>query len=170
MTATPGLTWLNGLAPEDAERELRTCCASRAWAGKVAAGRPYDTLSAAAHAADTALDDLGWADLEEALAAHPRIGDRAGGTDREAAWSRGEQSAASRAASQTLKDVAEGNRAYEDRFGHVFLICATGLAAEEILANLRARLGNDEATERGVVHAELRKITHLRLRKLVTIP
>ncbi|RZS36352.1 2-oxo-4-hydroxy-4-carboxy-5-ureidoimidazoline decarboxylase [Herbihabitans rhizosphaerae] len=167
MTEGPGLTWLNGLAADDADAELRTCCASRAWAGKVAAGRPYADRSALADAADGALDDLGWADVTEALAAHPRIGERAGGADRESAWSRGEQSAASHAAESTVDALTEGNRQYEERFGHVFLICATGRGAEEILVELRSRLGNDPDTERRVVHDELRKITHLRLGKLL---
>lgn len=68
---------------------------------------------------------------------------------------------------EVLEELAEGNHAYEERFGHVYLVCATGLSAEEMLARLRGRLGNDEETERDVVRAELAKITRLRLTKLL---
>ncbi|MDP3893302.1 2-oxo-4-hydroxy-4-carboxy-5-ureidoimidazoline decarboxylase, partial [Nocardioides sp.] len=106
------------------------------------------------------------ADIDRALAAHPRIGERAAGSGTEAAWSRGEQAAVSRD-SETDRQLAEGNRAYEERFGRVFLICASGLSAEEILAALRTRLGHDEATEQAVVADELRKIALLRLGKVM---
>ena len=112
-------------------------------------------------------DSLGWTDVLEALDAHPRIGERASGADREASWSRGEQAAASRAATSVTDALVEANREYEQLFGHVFLICATGRSAEAILTNLRARLGNAPADERLVVLVELRKITHLRLHKLL---
>ena len=98
------------------------------------------------------------------LAAHPRIGDRPRGADRESAWSRGEQSGvgdADRAA------FAEGNVAYEERFGHVFLIRAAGRSPEEMLAELRRRLGNDEAAERAEVTEQLAQITGLRVKGLV---
>lgn len=153
----------NALSRAEAEAELRTCCASRRWAATVAAGRPYDSVEELCAAAGTAVRDLEWPDVEEALAAHPRIGDRPRGAGRESAWSRGEQSGvgdADRAA------FAEGNVAYEERFGHVFLICASGRGAEEMLAELRERMGNEPAAERSVVHGELVKITDLRLRKL----
>jgi 2-oxo-4-hydroxy-4-carboxy-5-ureidoimidazoline decarboxylase len=159
-----GAVRFNALTRAEAEAELRTCCASRRWAATVAAGRPYDSAEELFAAAGKAVRDLDWPDVEEALAAHPRIGDRPRGADRESAWSRGEQSGvgdADRAA------FAEGNVAYEERFGHVFLICASGRGAGEMLTELRERLGNDPGTERSVVHGELVKITELRLRKLL---
>jgi 2-oxo-4-hydroxy-4-carboxy-5-ureidoimidazoline decarboxylase len=153
----------NALSRAEAEAELLACCASRRWAADVAAGRPYGSADDLFAAAGKAVRDLDWPDVEEAMAAHPRIGDRVHATGRETEWSRGEQSgvgAAGRAA------FAEGNAAYEERFGHVFLICASGRGAGEMLAELRERMANDHGTERGVVHGELVKITELRLRKL----
>ena len=157
----------NALSRAEAEEELLACCASRRWAAAVAAGRPYgsdEDLSSPRRAPRCA--HLDWPDVEEALSAHPRIGDRPAGSGRESAWSRDEQSGvgdADRAA------FAAGNAAYEERFGHVFLICASGRGAGEMLAELRERLANDPVTERAVVHGELVKITELRLRKLFTV-
>lgn len=144
------------------EGDLRACCASRTWIAAMR-GRDVAELRAASAAA---LDGLDWADVEEALAAHPRIGDRVRGDDRESAWSRGEQSGMDAAAAGLRDALIAGNRAYEERFGHVFLICATGLSAAELLAALRERLGNDPETERAVVRAELARIVDLRLAKL----
>jgi 2-oxo-4-hydroxy-4-carboxy-5-ureidoimidazoline decarboxylase len=103
---------------------------------------------------------LSWDDVLIALNAHPRIGERPAGDSREAAWSRREQSAV------TADDaIREANRAYEEKFGHVFLIFASGRSQEEILAAAKQRLGNDEQTEREVVKEELRKIALLRLER-----
>jgi 2-oxo-4-hydroxy-4-carboxy-5-ureidoimidazoline decarboxylase len=161
---TSGLTWFNALPPADAERQLRACCASAEWAAQVAARRPYKDEAALNAAADAAFDGL---DLDEPLAAHPRIGDRPEGSGRAAAWSRGEQAGVGEDARSALR---EGNLAYEKRFGRVFLICATGLSAREMLENLERRLGHDDATEHRTVRGELLKITHLRLAKLLEHP
>jgi 2-oxo-4-hydroxy-4-carboxy-5-ureidoimidazoline decarboxylase len=161
---------LNVLPVADAEAELLTCCASRRWAAEVARGRPYGGPPALRDAAALALDGLEWADLEEALAAHPRIGERAAGQGREASWSRGEQSGADAANARVKAALAEGNRRYEEHFGHVFLICATGLGAAEMLAALQRRLGNAPEAERDVVREELGKIMQLRLARLVEAP
>lgn len=147
--------------------DLLACCASRRWAEQVAARRPFDDLDDLLAASADALAALDWADVLEALAAHPRIGDRAAGADREAGWSRQEQSAAATADERIKADLVEGNRVYEDRFDHVFLICATGLPAEAVLAALRHRLSNSDQEERKVVREELAKIVELRLGKLV---
>ncbi|NUS08957.1 MAG: 2-oxo-4-hydroxy-4-carboxy-5-ureidoimidazoline decarboxylase, partial [Nonomuraea sp.] len=117
-----------------------------------------------ADAAEAAVRALEWPDVLEALSAHPRIGERAAGEGRESRWSRQEQSGVP---DDLRAALAAGNRAYEQRFGHVYLVCATGLSGSELLARLRARLGNDEETERGVVRDELAKITRLRLGKLM---
>jgi 2-oxo-4-hydroxy-4-carboxy-5-ureidoimidazoline decarboxylase len=108
---------------------------------------------------------LSWDDILQALAAHPRIGERAAGAGREAAWSRAEQAGAGAATIETQEDLVVGNVAYEERFGYVFLICATGLSAEAMLFALRERLGNDPDSEREVVRVELNKIVDLRLGK-----
>ncbi|MFI6522909.1 2-oxo-4-hydroxy-4-carboxy-5-ureidoimidazoline decarboxylase [Spirillospora sp. NPDC050679] len=168
VTTGRGIAWLNALPPAEAESELLTCCASRRWAAAVAAGRPYGDADGLLAAATRHLDGLGWADVEEALNAHPRIGERAAGQDRESAWSRGEQAGVDDAEAATRRALADGNRAYEERFGHVFLICATGLGAERMLAALRERLDHDAEAERPVVRAELAKIVAIRLDKLLT--
>jgi 2-oxo-4-hydroxy-4-carboxy-5-ureidoimidazoline decarboxylase len=150
---------------EPGSEELAACCASRRWVA-VLAGRSYADLGELRAASKRALDDLEWADVEEALAAHPRIGERARGGTREAGWSRAEQSGADGAARRVRDALIAGNQAYEERFGHVFLICASGLSAEEMLGELRSRLGNDATAERAVVREELTKIVDLRLVKL----
>jgi 2-oxo-4-hydroxy-4-carboxy-5-ureidoimidazoline decarboxylase len=93
---------------------------------------------------------------------HPRIGDPAA-----AGWSRAEQAGAAAAAADVAAGLAAGNQAYQEKFGHVFLVCASGLTAEQMLGQLQDRLANDPATERRVVTDELRKITRQRMRKLL---
>jgi 2-oxo-4-hydroxy-4-carboxy-5-ureidoimidazoline decarboxylase len=158
----------NSSPPDRLGPLLAACCDVPRWVDRVLAGRPYDDLAAVTEVADRAARDLDDSEVAQALAAHPRIGDRADGESTEAAWSRKEQSGvgddpAIRAA------LAAGNREYEQRFGRVFLICATGLSAEEMLAKLRHRLTNDEPTEAHVVRDELRKIAVLRLEKLIAL-
>jgi 2-oxo-4-hydroxy-4-carboxy-5-ureidoimidazoline decarboxylase len=165
-----GVAWLNALSDHDAAHELLGCCGSAAWARAVAAARPYTGSAALAAAADTAFAALAWSDVAEALAHHPRIGDRPAGADRASTWSRAEQSGVHGSAAETARDLHDGNLAYERRFGHVFLICASGLPAEQLLGALVARLGNDPGEEREIVRAELAKITHLRLTKLLEHP
>jgi 2-oxo-4-hydroxy-4-carboxy-5-ureidoimidazoline decarboxylase len=150
-------TW-NALAPADAERELRQVCAVPRWAREVAAARPHAAVAALQAAAEAALTD---ADLDEALAGHPRIGDRSA-----AGASRREQSGVAGADPGVLAALADANRAYEERFGHVYLVCASGRCAEELLEVLRGRLGNDPATERAVALGELRAINRLRIARL----
>ena len=149
---------------------LRPSCASARWIERMVSGRPHGSLPALVAASDAAIAALGWPDLEQALAAHPRIGARLPDRDdpqdprhREAAWSRQEQSGARQAGPDTQAALRTGNAAYEERFGHVFLICATGMSAASMLAALQARLGHDRATEREVVRDELTKIVRLRL-------
>jgi 2-oxo-4-hydroxy-4-carboxy-5-ureidoimidazoline decarboxylase len=155
----------NVTEPAAAEAELLACCASRRWADELLARRPYLDLAGVRRVSHTVLDELGWADVEQALAAHPRIGERLAGASTEESWSRAEQAGVADATQQTREDLVAGNIAYEERFGHVFLICATGRSAEEMLMALRERLGNDPGTEREVVRAELTKIVDLRLEK-----
>jgi 2-oxo-4-hydroxy-4-carboxy-5-ureidoimidazoline decarboxylase len=157
----------NALPREEAERDLLACCGSPAWACEVAGGRPYPDLGALQAASDEAIKALTWADIAQALAAHPRIGQRAEGEGRDAAWSRREQAGVDDAGDDTKAGLVRVNREYEDRFDHVFLIFATGRTPAEMLAAARERLGNDDATERDVVRAELGKITRLRLERLV---
>jgi 2-oxo-4-hydroxy-4-carboxy-5-ureidoimidazoline decarboxylase len=165
----------NALPAERVQAELLACCAAPGWAARIAAGHPYRSKDDLYAAADAAARALSWADVLTGLAAHPRIGERAQGDSREAAWSRREQAAASSGREQaaaggedaTATALAEANRAYEQRFGHVFLIFASGRTPEQILAAARARLANDDATERAVVADELRRIALLRLERLL---
>jgi 2-oxo-4-hydroxy-4-carboxy-5-ureidoimidazoline decarboxylase len=152
----------NTLATEAAEEALLTCCAAPAWAARVAAARPYVTEADLVVAGVSAFDELGWADLRQALAAHPRIGQRPAGDGAEAAWSRREQAGVQGA----VRELDEVNEAYERRFGHLFLIFASGKSADEVLMAARGRLRNNEETERTVVRGELRKIVELRLERL----
>jgi 2-oxo-4-hydroxy-4-carboxy-5-ureidoimidazoline decarboxylase len=162
MTHEPMMSWFNGLSGADAVRALRGCCDSARWAERIAAGRPYATADDLYAAADATLAGLAETDVDEALAAHPRIGDLPTGAD-----SRREQAGVAGASEQTLADLAEANRAYEARFGHVYLVCATGKSADELLAIARSRLSNDPATERRVLRDELGKINDVRLRWLL---
>jgi 2-oxo-4-hydroxy-4-carboxy-5-ureidoimidazoline decarboxylase len=169
---------LDRAAVGDAGGLLRPSCASARWIGRLIKGRPYGSLEALVAASDTAIAALSWPDIEEALAAHPRIGDRAlgssqetrrsqetRGSDREPSWSRQEQAAATAASAGVQAALRAGNAEYEGRFGHVFLICATGRSAQEMLSALRGRLGNDPAAEHEVVRGELLRIVRLRLAK-----
>jgi 2-oxo-4-hydroxy-4-carboxy-5-ureidoimidazoline decarboxylase len=158
----------NALPTERLDRELAACCAAPEWTARVRSGRPYKRREDLEAAADAAARALSWAQVAQGLAAHPRIGERAAGDSREAAWSRREQSAAAASGDEgTRASLVRANQAYEQRFGHVFLIFASGRSQAEILAAAEARLGNDEATERAVVTDELRKIALLRLGRLL---
>lgn len=165
-----GLAHLNALPSADAEAELLTCCGARAWARQVAALRPFadeDALFATADEVWWGLDRTEWL---EAFRSHPRIGERkaeAGQTAREQGWSRGEQAAMDAAEDATRRALAEGNRAYEARFGHIYLVCASGRSADELLSILTARLDNDPEMELRVAAGEQAKITRLRLEKLL---
>jgi len=161
-----GLTRLdrfNRLSDEEAAGELLAVCHSRRWAKQVAAGRPYADLAALQRAADEVWLGLGPEDWLEAFAAHPRIGEGGGAA---ADWSRQEQAGVGDA-DDVRERLARGNAEYEARFGHVFLISAAGRDATEILAALEQRLGNDPATELRVAAEEHRRITRLRLERLV---
>ena len=159
-----GLDRWNELPQEEAAADLLAVCHSRRWAEAVAAGRPYAGLAALQAAADEVWTGLGPDDWLEAFAAHPRIGEGGGSSP---AWSRQEQSGVGGAGQDVQEALARGNAEYEERFGHVFLIAAAGRSAGEILAELQARLGNDPATELRVAAGEHRRITRLRLEKLI---
>jgi len=143
-------------APDPREVLLEVCSAPR-WADAVAAGRPYGSLPALQAVARA---ELSPADLDAALAGHPRIGDRVEGR------SGREQAAVAAAPDEVRAALAAGNRAYEERFGRVYLVCASGRSAPDLLATLRARLDNDPETERAVALEELAAINALRLAAL----
>jgi 2-oxo-4-hydroxy-4-carboxy-5-ureidoimidazoline decarboxylase len=177
-----GLERLNGLPDGAAREELLACCSSARWAADVLSGRPFATVGEVLARSDQSVAGLTQADLEQALAGHPRIGDRlrvgsaadtgaASGLPGQGAaaagWSRQEQAGVQAADQAIVGALAEGNEAYERRFGHIYLVCATGRSGAELLALLRERLGNDPGTEWDVVRRELGKINRVRLRKLL---
>jgi 2-oxo-4-hydroxy-4-carboxy-5-ureidoimidazoline decarboxylase len=139
----------------DLEERLYGCLANRRWAHAVAAGEP----------AEAAMDRLTDEEWLEAMKAHPRIGERGGDAPKS---SKREQSRALQASAATLASLAAENRRYEARFGHVFLIFASGRSGEEILSELRRRMNNDPAAELQEAKRELRQIALMRLRGLVT--
>ncbi len=163
-----GLAAFNALPADRAEEALLAVCAAPSWVAQVTASRPYQSKDRLVEEAGAAYDRLSWPELATALAAHPRIGQRPAGESREAAWSRREQSAVQGAPEGVQAALEQANRAYEERFGHLFLIFASGRTAPEILAAARERLGHDDETERRVVRDELRKIVALRLERLVS--
>ena len=151
--------------PQEAiERELERCCASKRWVAAMAARRPFKDANELYDAAEDIWWSLEGGDWLEAFSQHPRIGDRASG------WAKDEQSSVAGASEKTLQTLAERNREYERRFEHVFLICATGKRAEEMIAALERRMEHDPATELRVAAGEQAKITQLRLEKLLASP
>jgi 2-oxo-4-hydroxy-4-carboxy-5-ureidoimidazoline decarboxylase len=151
---------------DHARQALRACNAAPRFAAEVVAGRPYRDVETLVARAEEVARGLPWDDVAIALAAHPRIGDRVEGSTAEAAASRREQSSMSDADDAVRAALLDGNRAYEERFDRVFLIRASGRSPEEMLAELRRRLGNDEDTERPEVTEQLAQITALRVREL----
>lgn len=159
---------LNALPDDDARTALLRCCGSKQWVEKMLAARPFDGEEALFGASDTiwwGLDRDAWL---EAFAAHPRIGSKKDVEKKpEKAWSSNEQAGAASAAQATLDALAQANADYEQKFGHIYIVCATGKSADEMLGIARARLSNDAETELRIAAEEQRKITHIRLAKLL---
>jgi len=157
--------------PEPAAREaLAACCAAAPWVAAMLTARPLRDRAALFAAADRAWSTLTSEQLAEAIARHPRLGATRAAVPlsaRESRWSAGEQAGAGSADEATRVALERGNAEYERRFGHTFILCASGRSAEDMLAELRSRLTNDPATERTVTAGELRRITLLRLEKLL---
>ncbi|MER5596915.1 2-oxo-4-hydroxy-4-carboxy-5-ureidoimidazoline decarboxylase [Streptomyces sp. NPDC002265] len=161
-SASPGLARFNVLGEHEALAALREVCASTAWAGRLLAARPYAGAEDLYAANDTAMAALTAADLAEAMAGHPPIGRPAPGDPASAREQRGMADAG-----EELKaEMLALNLAYQDRFGHVFLICATGLTGEQMRDALRRRLGNPPEPEREIVRTELGRINRIRLARL----
>ena len=159
---------LNRLSMDEARAALLACCGSTRWASEVAALRPFWDVGQLLNIGGRVWRELGREDWLEAFRAHPKIGEtkaKAAVTEEERRWSEGEQQRASDASEETRAALAEANREYEERFGFIFIICASGRTAEEILAALRERTGNDRDTELRAAAAEQWNITELRLRK-----
>jgi 2-oxo-4-hydroxy-4-carboxy-5-ureidoimidazoline decarboxylase len=165
-----GLESLNAASSAVATAALFRCCGCAGWASAVAAARPFADETALLAACELAWSRASREDILEAFTHHPRIGDRESLRARfpsTSAWAANEQSGAASAAESVLDELEKGNRAYEERFGHIFIVCASGKTADEMLALLRARLGNERDTELRIAAAEQMKITRLRIAKLL---
>lgn len=164
------LQWLHELPADRAEAEFLKCCGSRNWARAMTAARPFQSADRLFDEADAIGGALSGQDWLEAFRAHPKIGEKKAASAQSAQaqkWSTQEQSGTEEALASTMAALAEGNRAYEQRFGFIFIVCATGKSSEEILAMLNGRLANEPGEELKVAAEEQRKITRLRLERLL---
>jgi len=172
---TDQLTWFNQLPALAAQQTLLDCCSAPGWAEQMTAGRPYSSAEDAIKLSGAIVAALSPADLAGALAGHPRIGERHDTSQDDsdkhrltaAGWSAREQAGVDAGDTRTRQDLAEANLEYEQRFGHIYLVCASGRTGTELLALLRGRLQNDPVDEWQVVRTELQKINVLRLRQLL---
>jgi OHCU decarboxylase len=170
LRSTSALESINRADPASATARLLDCSGSRRWAAAMAAERPFADREAIHAAAERQFDALAESDWLEAFAAHPRIGAAAGSghqSVRAGHWSAGEQARAADAGDEDRRALAAGNAAYAGRFGYTFIVCATGRTAGEMRADLEARLGNSPAEELAVAALEQRRITRLRLDKML---
>src|SRR6266446_6813119 len=161
---------LNESSANDAGAEYLKCCGSRRFASAMTAARPFANVDELLRKADSIWWSLSSEDWLEAFRAHPKIGEKkaaAAQSEEALQWSAQEQSGVNDAAATTMAALAAGNRDYEQRFGFIFIVCATGKSSEEMLAILQARLQNDAETEIAVAAEEQRKIMRLRLEKLL---
>ena len=164
------LACLNKLNVNEAESVFRDCCGSRAWARRMAESRPFLMIESLYQRADTIWYSLSASDYLEAFGAHPVIGAKYTSSNKRsqfAEWSSGEQSGMDAAGDAVRDDLAEANRLYLAKFGFIFIVCATGRSADEMLAICRARLGNSLETEMKIAAEEQRKITEIRLNNLL---
>src|SRR5215213_5527071 len=164
------LAWLNSLNAGEAAKELLQCCGSKRWATEMANGRPFPTLDSLISAANDTWWSLDRSDWLEAFRSHPKIGEKKA-ADKVSAqsrqWSGQEQAGVASAAQETVDSLAALNEDYEQKFGFIFIICATGKTSDEMLSALRERLQNEPEAELPIAAAEQSKITELRLKKLL---
>ena len=166
---------LNALPATEAETELLACCGASRWVQGLMARRPFGSVAELFAAADEIWRRLGREDWLEAFARHPQIGEKAAekqieseaGQQISSRWSAEEQSGAQRNPADVMTRLAEGNRGYRQRFGYIFIVCASGKTAEQMLAILERRLQNDASAELTIAAEEQRRITRLRLEKLL---
>jgi OHCU decarboxylase len=165
------LVWLNSLTADEAAKELFQCCGSKRWANEITNARPFatlETLFAKCHDTWWSLDKADWL---EAFRSHPKIGEKKT-KDKVSAqsqqWSGQEQSGVAGASQDIVDSLASLNEDYEQKFGFIFIICATGKTSDEMLRALRERLQHDPESELPIAAAEQSKITELRLKKLLT--
>lgn len=167
------LEQLNSIPHDEAVKALLQCCGAKRWAENVANARPYEnveTLIANANEIWWSLDRNDWL---EAFRSHPKIGEKKAAapvSDKSRQWSGQEQAGVATASRETVDALAALNWAYEQKFGFIFIVCATGKTSEEMLEILKKRLENDAETELPIAAAEQSMITELRLKKLTTNP
>lgn len=167
---TRDLAWFNSLSAGEAAHELLQCCGSKRWAAEMANRRPYpalETLIATANDVWWSLDKSDWL---EAFRSHPKIGEKKAADKISAQsqqWSGQEQAGVTSASNATASALTELNHAYEQKFGFIYIICATGKTSDEMLAALRERLEHEPDAELPIAAAEQSKITDLRLKKLL---
>jgi OHCU decarboxylase len=162
------LAEFNALPSPKAESALMDCCGSARWAAGVASHRPYANVDALHKSADSVWWKLERADWLEAFSHHPQIGDKpASGSESARQWAAGEQAGARAATDDVKTRLARANRAYFEKFGYIYIVCATGKTAEGMLAILNQRLQNDLASEISVAAEQQRLITRIRLDKLL---
>lgn len=161
----------NKLPDEEAENEILSCCGSRSWAQIMAGMRPIDDEKVLLAISDATWKSLKSSDWDEAFRSHPRIGETAdsarssASASRSETWSAQEQQSIASADDDVKRELAEGNREYEKRFGRIFIVCATGKSPAEILEILRRRLHNEDAAELQEAGEHQRQIIQIRLRK-----
>jgi OHCU decarboxylase len=169
---TTKLASLNSLPANEAQSELLKCCGSKRWAEQMSAARDFKRVDDLIAKADHVWWSLEPGDWLEAFLSHPKIGEQkaaAAVSDESKRWSEAEQAGVSNAATQTMQALAELNQKYEDKFGYIFIVCASGKSSDEMLAILRNRLENDRDEELRIAAAEQAKITRLRLQKLLEV-
>lgn len=164
------LAALEALDESAARDALTACCGARPWVDAMLAARPWRDRATLLACADRCWAGLTSAQIAEAVAHHPRLGEAKAAaplSERASQWSAHEQAGASAADDEARERLAAGNREYEARFGHTFILCANGRSAAEMLAALRDRLANDPAAELRITASELHQITRLRIEKLL---
>ena len=159
---------LNSLAASDAHAAFKRCCGSIAFADAMTELRPFEDVAAMLRAAERVWWSLDDAAHREAFAAHPRIGEKKAPASGDTAWSAGEQGGTAAATARTMTDLADAQRAYDQKHGFIYIVCATGKSADAMLADCRTRVANDAASELRCAAEEQMKITRLRLAKLLT--
>lgn len=165
------LTELNQLSDKEAFEILFKCCGSTRWAESLAAKRPFGSAEELQHSSDSSWSVTKESDWLEAFSHHPKIGDVKALEKKfasTAAWASGEQSSVNQASGEVLERLAQGNADYERKFGFIFIVCATGKSAAEMLNLLESRLPNGRDKEIQIAASEQNKITHLRLNKLLS--
>ena len=161
---------LNRLSEDDATTAFEQCCGAAQWVERMVYARPFETLAEVLETSDTIWEECDVDDYEEAFTHHPKIGDVESLSkkyENTKTWAVGEQKGVENADHAVIEKLAEGNKTYEEKFGHIFIVCATGKSAAEMLSMLEGRMKNDPKDEILIAAGEQNKITRLRLKKLL---